>query len=91
MDREFNIVSSETITTKDAYTLVITQVKKGPKSTPKGQFYAVGLNLSASLNIYCPLDFNSRFNSIQEVKEKYTDIFISDTGNFGSICSKVQS
>lgn len=93
MECEFNVVSENLIKTNDSqdkYTLVIVQTKQGTESTPIGFYYVIGLlKKDGNLRICCPLDYASRFTSIEQIVDKYTNSKFEGSGNCDTVCTKL--
>lgn len=89
----YNVVSDSTVKTTDGYILFFCQVAEGSgtKDTPAGNFYAVGMKLEGeSLQICCPLDYQSVCITLEELKNKYPSSYnFAGSGNNETVCTRM--
>lgn len=68
----YNVVSTTPVTGSNGETIILCQTKLGTSSTPRGNFYAIYLKMNGTeLDISCPLDYNSVYTTLEELKAAY--------------------
>ncbi|MBQ0002191.1 MAG: hypothetical protein KBT21_01505 [Treponema sp.] len=90
----YEIKSEETVQSADGCTLVFCEVAEGHDTqwTPAKNFYSVALKLEdGKLSISCPIDSNSIYKSLDELKAKYqTSYNVKGNNNYFTVCTKME-